>query len=517
MKKESGTVYNALAFSKGRFYVDGKINGTAAAPYYFVNKEFSELDDFSSGAKADYYNSETAKIDDGAYYLNILRGKITDDDLFGEDKEDAASELRKKLRKDFGLYNNSTPDVQFISANKGVSAWVEAFINTEGTSLTQIASLLTIYSDEKGNYMGMDYYLGNVAVKNPGTNGFVSITNTVGESGGIKISVSHKKTIASDEDFIYRLATLTISYNGQDITNQAQLGSAGNAIQTSSSSLTVIQKISKAQAAETFNGLKLPKTVSTYFVTDSKGRAVDLYSEFSAYEGNLVNYEYDGTSHNLSVQAIKLKDGDYPCLDVFNNGTCSVETSKGFDIAQDGTIFLLDKGSVRMFNTSDNFALVHEADSSMNQISVYDKNNLIVWNKTLSFYFIEAQNYEQENSGSTTVGQVGWYTNDDGTWSYGNADGTKATGWIQTVGSLYYMDNNGIMLSNGWILIDGKYYYLSVSGGVRTGWTYINGNWYFMGSQGALETGWIETGTKEVFSSTPTSADIMYTEISSTP
>lgn len=41
-----------------------------------------------------------------------------------------------------------------------------------------------------------------------------------------------------------------------------------------------------------------------------------------------------------------------------------------------------------------------------------------------------------------------WQDQGNGQWKYQNDDGTFATGWIEDGGKSYYLDNNGIMLTN---------------------------------------------------------------------
>ena len=47
-----------------------------------------------------------------------------------------------------------------------------------------------------------------------------------------------------------------------------------------------------------------------------------------------------------------------------------------------------------------------------------------------------------------TSDSTGWVKNADGTWSYINTDGGKATGWINDNGTWYYCNESGIMLAN---------------------------------------------------------------------
>lgn len=96
------------------------------------------------------------------------------------------------------------------------------------------------------------------------------------------------------------------------------------------------------------------------------------------------------------------------------------------------------------------------------------------------------------NDGKTEVTNK-WNKNSDGTWSFVNSNGEKATGWIQDVGNWYHLDSSGIM-QTGWIKDnDGLWYYLNNNGAMQTGWLKdTDGNWYYLNSNGAMKTGWLK-------------------------
>ena len=63
-----------------------------------------------------------------------------------------------------------------------------------------------------------------------------------------------------------------------------------------------------------------------------------------------------------------------------------------------------------------------------------------------------------------------WNQNTDGTWSFINSNGEKATGWIQDGNTWYYLNSSGIM-QTGWFKdTNGLWYYLNPNGSMKTGW-----------------------------------------------
>nr|WP_241393976.1 glycoside hydrolase family 3 N-terminal domain-containing protein [Clostridium beijerinckii] len=86
-----------------------------------------------------------------------------------------------------------------------------------------------------------------------------------------------------------------------------------------------------------------------------------------------------------------------------------------------------------------------------------------------------------------------WSKNSDGTWSFINSNGEKATGWVQDGNNWYRLDTSGKM-QTGWIKdTDGTWYYLSNNGAMSTGWLKdTDGKWYYLNSNGAMKTGWLE-------------------------
>ena len=87
---------------------------------------------------------------------------------------------------------------------------------------------------------------------------------------------------------------------------------------------------------------------------------------------------------------------------------------------------------------------------------------------------------------------------ESGSWVYVNnswryySGPVIQTGWTQSNGEWYYLDDNG-MMKTGWIKSEGKWYYLdSCSGKMITGWIEDKGDWYYFNSSGEMRIGWLE-------------------------
>lgn len=88
-----------------------------------------------------------------------------------------------------------------------------------------------------------------------------------------------------------------------------------------------------------------------------------------------------------------------------------------------------------------------------------------------------------------------WKKGGDNQWRYLNGEGVMATNtWVE---SDYYMDSNGIMLTDKWLKLTGdegeyEWYYFGSNGKVITeAWKKIDNKWYYFNGDGRMETGWI--------------------------
>lgn len=524
VESKDGTVYNAQAFKGGKFYIDGELEDKDEAAYYVSDGKYTELDDIDSGDEVELYGGKYLVVDNGDYYLDLETGKVTDDEIKEDTADDAATALRKKVKKDNdGRYdetveqNLSDSDLNLIS-NKFQEEWYKAELKADSKS-NGGQETFTVYTDVKGNYIDADYNLGKINVIT--TDDSVALKNTEDkekivindEKVEISAVVTDGEVLGMDKDYIYRTAKLQIlqySKDGDkvttsDATKLVSFGSKNNTIKpalTADGKVQIIQKISKAQASDEIDGAKYAKTVNTYFVTDDKGKTEDLFENSTINGGKVVGYEVAGGKLKAQTITLKSKNGYY-YTDI-SDGDMDYDTDVKYSIDVDGNLWVLDGGYVKKYDLDEDFDKVYKVDGSMDELSVYDENNMILWNEDDEVYSIitgKAGTTEEDKEEETTT-STGWVQNADGTWNYLNAEGNKVTGWLQSPASglWYYMDANGVMMSNGWVQDGGNWYLLNADGSMATGWKYTGGAWYYLkptaGNRGAMQTGWInDNGT----------------------
>ena len=552
---KEGTIYKAVAFKDGKFYIDGEDIEDAKGNngvFFLEGGKYTEVDtDIDSGDTVEgWYGEKYAEIEDGDYYLDLETGKVTDDNLRKDDREDAASELRKKIRKDDpARYDDESKDniadadqndseIWEIPAAKFSAPYYEVSYLKNGNQS------FTVYTDAKGKYIDADNDLGKV-------NLIVGATTTTAESVSftevgtkknkakdeeykIEIIQGTSNTLGSDDKYIYREVALTISQctdlydqNGKEKKDEHKdfttmesvfLGSVKNPVKVEAEThngvkgFKVIQKISKEQGSDDIDDAKLPKATQTYFTTEYK----DFVKKGEAAEARDL-HEF----HYTNVSEGKINNFGLDSDDKFNGVTFSLTSKNGFyylnkedgdievndldeyncDTDVNGNIWVMTSGKIYRYKNNGDFELVYKVDGGLNELSVYDEKNLIAYNEDDDIYAIIGGKsstgiYEEEKEEVAT--STGWVQNADGTWNYLNAEGKKVTGWLQSPASglWYYMDANGVMMSNGWVKDNGTWYYLTESGAMKTGWLNDRGTWYYLQANGAMKTGWLnDNGT----------------------
>lgn len=99
---QDGTIYNAIAYKDGQFYIDGDLEDKDEAAYYLSDGKYTDLDDIDSGDEVRSYGTKYVEVGsegDGDYYLDLSTGKVTDDDVAKDAEDDAISALRKMVQK----------------------------------------------------------------------------------------------------------------------------------------------------------------------------------------------------------------------------------------------------------------------------------------------------------------------------------------------------------------------------------------------------------------------------------
>ncbi len=494
---QEGTIYEAVAYKDGQFYVDGNTkDGNTDAAYYLNGGTYSQLDNVDSGSTiTGTYSDKYVNVEDGNYYVDLSNGKVTDTDLSSNNRDDAATALRKNVKSDakdrytdYAATKTET-DLEEIPGAKFSADWYK-------TTYTTGAGATIVYTDATGNYIDGDYNVGKIKVEKEDTK-TASLTNTKDTENGTTVAVSGQKEIGQDANNIYRTATITVTsdkvitkIDGVNVTadTKAFTGAGTNQV-----SFEAIQKISKAQASGDVDGAKYAKTVNTYVISDDAGLSETLLAnaKFNIVDGKVIAYTADGTS--VDAQTIELKSTNGYYYTDFTK--VDSENAVTVDVDADGNLWRLDAGYVYKFDNTDSWNKVYKVDGSMNKLSVYDQNDMIVWNEADEVYaIIGNKTPDQTPVGTPVETKTGWVQATDGTWTYNKTDGTKATGWIQD-GSWYYLKADGVM-ATGWVKDGSTWYFLNASGAMKTGWVLDGSTWYFLNGSGAMKTGWLnDNGT----------------------
>ncbi|MGG7151186.1 N-acetylmuramoyl-L-alanine amidase family protein, partial [Clostridium neonatale] len=466
VSEKDGTVYHAVAYKDGTFYIDGDIDDKGEGAFYLENGKYSELEDIDSGSEAELYSDKYVNVDSGDYYVDLSNGKVNDeDDLVEDAKDDAQTALEKKIKKDepddrYALdTTNNKPKAEYqdtVSASY-TEDWYEYKVDAKA------GGTYTVYTDVNGNYIDADYDLGKIKLVTGDSVATIENTKDTVKANGAKygVKLNHVETIAQDKDYIYRIATIQI-YNDVDgvlvaeDTEKAPLFFGGKndrvgVYTDKDGKIKVIQKISKAQNSDEVDDAKYPKTTETYFQFeykdfDSKGKAAGAKNplandgfkdQWTVANGSLVNYGYNDSDEKVKAITFNLKTkAGFNYIDTSDSDFeyDDIDADAGIKTDKDGNVWVLSDGKVRTYKTSGSWETPYKVDGAMEALSVYDKDNLIAWNEDEEVYCIvggksSTDDKEEEVPAVTT----GWAQDaTTGAWSYTKADGTKAIGWFQS-------------------------------------------------------------------------------------
>lgn len=81
---------------------------------------------------------------------------------------------------------------------------------------------------------------------------------------------------------------------------------------------------------------------------------------------------------------------------------------------------------------------------------------------------------------------TGWQEDNNNIWHYFYGDGNGSMAHDRTLDG-YHIDKDGKMITGtGWVESDGSWYYLNDDGEVKTNWQCINDNWYYLYPEGSM-------------------------------
>lgn len=521
IKSQKGEIYNAVAYKDGKVYISGQPSKKSEAAYYLSGSKYTELKDIDSEDSVEVYGTKYVEVEDGDYYVDLSNGKVTEDELREQDLDAAAVALRSKVKSDNdGRYSDSSAkviqDVTELSKSKFAEGWYLAKYEAEAdANVNGGATEFNVYTDKAGKYIDADYNIGKVKVKL--SNGkSATIENTSDEYERVRASVKEAKVIGQDSSNIYRLAKITVKCSTSGVTikevNGVEVGSSSTSLTASndgaSVSFNVIQVISKAQATKNIEGIKYAKTVSSHILSDKDGKKIELLSDdegsFTIADGKIVNYKISGDEIEAEVITLKTKSSTY-YIEVGDNDHVDLQDGENsVDIDAAGNLWALSDDNIYKFDNDEDFEKIYSLDKEYNDLSVYDKDNIVIWNADEEIYSIvgkaadttegEGTNTDTNTNtgGNTTTpnptptpAKSGWQKDSNGKWNYNNADGTKFKGWLKDNGAWYYLDTDGTM-ATGWKYDSNKWYFLESSGAMKTGWLNDNGTWYYLNSSGEM-------------------------------
>ncbi|OOM10454.1 N-acetylmuramoyl-L-alanine amidase family protein [Clostridium saccharobutylicum] len=529
---QEGTIYNAMAYKDGKFYIDGEVNNKDESAYYLSNGKYNNLSNIDSGSSIKTYGSKYLDVQGEDHFIDLNNGSVTDDSIKENSQDDASAALRKNLKKDTdGRYDVTDAGTvkslngKQLTGNKFSDIWYGVQYAPKKATNGNTTSL-NIYTNANGNYIDADYNIGSIKVTttNGSTDKTTTISNTndkydgAGASDAISVSVvsNNSNVIGQDADYIYRSTKITVTssntgikitkINGIDISGK----SAFDTSVSGSVSFNVIQKISKAQASGNINGAKYANSVTNYIISQDNGNTLDsnhaLLSNYTISNGKLINYTISGNS--IKTQTITLSSkSSYYYTDVSDQSSDSAEvinSTLAVDTDANGNLWRLSSGYIYKWDNNKTWTKVYKVDGSFNKISVYDDNNIVAWNQSHEVYSViggqastqtQTGNQTQTPVETTPIANKGWVKSNEG-WTFYNASGNQLKGqWVNDGGVWYYIKADGIM-ATGWIKDGGNWYYLNGSGSMKTGWLNDNGTWYFLQPSGAMQTGWLnDNGT----------------------
>lgn len=513
-----GTIYNAVAYKDGKFYIDGEPKDKDESVYYLNNGSYTEIKKIDNEDDVNIYGSKYIDIDNGEYYFDLSNAKLTEDNLEEEDLDNVADKLRREIKADNdGRYNENEAknykDVTIIPGNKFGDSYYKAEYKykEQKSSVNGNAVNAIVYTSADGKYIDADYNIGTIRVK-LSNNKTAKLENTNEDDQDVRVSLYNAKEIGQNSSYIYRTAKIcinsTVANSSVTEINGIEVGKDSKYfnIEEDGKKVTydVIQVISKAQASKDADGIKYAKSVENYMICDEDGDKQELLSNglFSIIDNKrLVSYEID--SGNVETKVIDLKSkGSRYYIEV--EDTDEIELSddeKSFDVDASGNLWAISDGYIYKFDNKDEWKKVYKVNEDFVSLSVYDEKNLVAWSEDDEVYSIVSSkesttdkdnnnsdsnnNSNADNNNNNTTALRGWVFGQDAKWYYYKEDGTKAVGWYKDGNTWYYLNANGDM-KTGWLLSNGAWYYLKESGAMATGWINDGGTWYYLNAAGAM-------------------------------
>jgi glucan-binding YG repeat protein len=554
---KDGTVYNAIAYKDGKFYIDGddleSVNDKDGV-YYLDGGKYTEVDDdIDSGDNVTgIYGTKYVEIEDGDYYVDLTNGKVTDDLLKGDDREDAASALKKKIRKDDpSRYTESTRanqaevEVKTNDSYKGNEIWeinapkfsepyyetnhygyasgkAKFVVDADGNTTTDAV----VYTDKDGKYIDVNNDLGkvNLVVARDTTADAVNFNifdnnsnkkdieqvgfDEVGSEKGkdkakYAIAVEHIGTLGSDEKYVYRLAALHVGTEDSD-GNFVQLittddavyfGSTKNPVKVKADTkgrILVIQKFSKEQGDDK-DDAKLPKTTQTYLLNEYKDAVKKNDKAADSRKGDFFFNYSDEILSAADMDDLKTEftvaDGRITAYGVKEDKFKAVSLS----LASKNGTYYVDKDDDDIDWDDDDVAYDTDKDGNIWALEdgkIYKYNNKGDFGSAV--YKVDGGYNELSVYDEKNL--IAYNEDDD---QYAIVGGKSSTGKYGIEDE--NKDNTTTTAAAGWVQdsATGAWSYVKADGTKAIGWfqSPTSGLWYYMDANGIMKTnGWLQDG-----------------------
>ena len=507
----NGTMSSMQAFSDGKYLFDGYKDATDDIDvYFFDGKEDKALGDVD-GDYVKYSNKYLSFSDDDNSLVNLEDGSV--EDLNIEDRLDnLQTRFKNRVVKKADRYNNTKNLVYVDRLNKDNfgQAWFEYKLENDDKSKSY-----TIFINEDGDYIDASEKINIVHYLADGTKVEIDDADDLKDKG---YSITYGQALFSDADYIYRSAVITNNSDAQD-------------------TQTYIQKISKAKG-DTVDGAYVPKDVKSYELGDvsldditpneADGLESIMYKNslytIKVTDNKLTMKKYDFVKQRDDKNKVN-KDRVYKITEDEDFDGIKDEKIDDYAIDVNNNVWVLYKGKIQKVE-GDQLETYYTVDRSMNNISAYDENDIVVWNTDEEIYstvggstlkegftkYLDGTISYLNSDGSKRTGWVKdsdkWYyfnengamvtgwLKDNGTWYYLQEDGSMATGWLKENDKIYYLNNSGAMENGGWTMVDNQWYYLNADGSAKTGW-FLDGNlWYYLDRDGKMLTNTVIDGYK---------------------
>lgn len=483
----NGSINDAKAYAAGRYVYDGYKNDDMDSKIYFFDglKDIEIEDASNMGTK---YGMNYINFADDDILFNLITGQAEKDDEKTK-REILETKFKSSVMNRADRYEN-TPYLVFqgkLAENIYSGIWYEYSVQSwpEGEKKGDGDVSYKVYINDSGKYVDASEKLNIVYYDGEGKKISLDDYDDL-EKNNLKVVA--EKGLLIDKENIYRLIVLV---DPNDISNPTQY----------------VQKISMEQGDKE-DGAYVPKNVTTFEIGDfnvgefiagmdngNTARVVgnSLYTiEPSDGSITMKKYNMKKIKDKKTVEGKTLDKRVLELDDDFDD--IENEDMQAFDVDIYSNLWVLNKGKIQK---AENGKLVtkYEVDRSMNKISVFDDNNLIVWNTENEIYSVVAPKREvveekteeaTEDKKEETVVSSGWIKNAEGNWSFKKEDGSLATGWLKDNNLWYYMNLQGIRQS-GWVKDGAEWYYLNESGIMQTGWFKdTNGKWYYLNNNGSM-------------------------------